>query len=416
MNVKEYVVSVAKAAKKGGSILAYASTEAKNKVLKTLAVLIEKEKNAILEANKKDMEAGKAKGLNAALLDRLLLNESRIEGMIDGIKTVISIDDPVGYMEEQKTLPNGLDVGRIRCPLGTIGFIYESRPNATVEAAILTLKSGNAIVLRGGSEAFNSNTVLVGLIRKALKENALPEDAVCFFDRTDRECVNHMLKLNEYIDLIIPRGREEFVKMVVDLSAIPVIRHDQGVCTIYIAKDAKKEMAEAIAVNSKAQRPGVCNASENIIFDADFPYIKDVLQALYDHNVEIRGCEKICRIFKNAKTASADEWSKEYLDLIIGAKVVSDTDEAIDFINTYGSHHSDAIITESYSLSRQFLKRVDSAAVYVNASTRFTDGGEFGLGAEIGIATSKLHARGPMGLKELTTIKWIIMGDGQVRG
>jgi glutamate-5-semialdehyde dehydrogenase len=415
MSIREYVENIAKATKKASRILASANPKIKNQVLESLIVLLEQNRDEIKKENEKDFKAGKDKGLNSALLDRLALNDKRIDAMIQGVKTIISLPDPVGMIDEQYTLENGLDVGKIRVPIGTIGIIYESRPNVTIDAAALCLKSGNASILRGGSEAFYSNTILVSLVRKALSQNSLPEDCVNFFDRTDRQCVNEMLKLPEYLDLIVPRGGSALIKMVSENSHIPVVKHDKGVCTLYVCSDAQKNNAMDIAVNAKTQRPGVCNAIENIIFDKDCDFIYDVLKALHDNQVEIRGDDKIQEIFADAKPASVEDWSTEYLDLIISAKVVEGIDEAISFINDFGSHHSDSILTADYLRARTFLKNVDSAAVYANASTRFTDGQEFGLGAEIGISTNKIHARGPMGLKELTTVKWIIQGEGQIR-
>ena len=415
-NLAEYVTGIAISAKKASEILAGTPTKQKNAVLSSLAILLEQQKTAILAENAKDLHAAQEKGVKPAFIDRLMLNEKRIDGMIESVKAVVALPDPVGYVDEQYTLENGLEIGKIHVPIGTIGIVYEARPNATIEAASLCLKSGNASILRGGSEAFHSNEILSSLIRKALKENGLPEDCVCTFSTTDRQCIFEMLKLSEYIDVVIPRGGEQFVKMVVENSKIPVIKHEKGVCTLYVSSDADKDKAAAIAVNGKVQRPGVCNALENIIFDKDCAFIVDILSALNKEGVEIRGDNSICSLFPPAKPAAEADWSTEYLDLIISAKIVNDVDEAISFINTYGSHHSDAILTNDYNKSRKFLKNVDSAAVYVNASTRFTDGFEFGLGAEIGISTNKIHARGPMGLKELTTLKWVIQGDGQIRG
>lgn len=415
MNISDYVRDIAKRAKESWYVLSNLTTDKKNDVLHSLAKLLKAEEGAIMYENNKDVQSGKEKGLSNALIDRLVLDEKRIQSMIDGVKTIINLKDPIGSVVEQYTLPNGLDIGKIRVPLGLIGIIYESRPNVTIDAAALCLKSGNSTILRGGSEAFHSNKILVNLIRQALTNNGLPADCVSFFDRTDRECVTEMLKLNEYIDLIVPRGGEGLIKLVCETSSIPVVKHDKGVCTLYVCDDAEKQKAIDIAVNAKVQRPGVCNAIENILFDENCDFIVDVLNALKDKGVEVRGDEKIVNLFKDAKPATDEDWSKEYLDLIISAKIVSGMNEAVDFITKNGSGHSDSILTTSYEKSRIFLKKIDSACVYVNASTRFTDGSCFGLGAEIGISTNKLHARGPMGLNDLTSVKWIIRGDGQIR-
>ncbi len=415
MSIKDYVISVAEKTKQASRILAKTDTKTKNNVLSTIADLLKSKTKEIKEANEIDVKAGKEKGLNDALIDRLILNDKRVESMIEGVNTIISLKDPVGLMDEQYTLENGLDIGKVRVPIGTIGIIYESRPNVTIDAAALCLKSGNGTILRGGSEAFHSNTILADIARQALKENGLPEDCISFFDRTDRECVHEMLKLPEYLDLVVPRGGSALIKMVVENSHVPVVKHDKGVCTLYVCNDADQDNAIDIAINAKTQRPGVCNAIENIIFEKDCSFIKELLSALAEKGVEIRGDGEILKVYPKANKATDQDWSEEYLDLIISAKVVEGIDEAIDFINTYGSHHSDSILTKNYFNARKFLKNVDSAAVYTNASTRFTDGQEFGLGAEIGISTNKIHARGPMGLKELTTVKWIIQGDGQIR-
>ena len=417
MELKEQVIRMARKAKQASQKLAKLSSTVKNEALLKMAQVLETHKDEILKLNQKDIVLAKAKGLSPALIDRLTLNEKRIKQMCDGLRQIAQLEDPVGKIESMWRRPNGLLIGRMRVPLGVIGIIYESRPNVTVDAAGLCLKAGNAVILRGGSEAINSNIALTDALSEAIQEVGLPGECIQLVRTTDRKAVGEMLKLNEYIDVIIPRGGESLIKMVTENSTIPVIKHYKGVCHVYVDEEADLKMAEKIAFNAKVQRPGVCNAMETLLVAEKIAdkFLPVVIRKLQEAGVEIRGDEKTCKISPNVKRATEEDWSTEYLDLILSVKVVSGIDEAIAHINRYGSHHSDAIVTNSYIKSRKFLREVDSAAVYVNASTRFTDGGEFGLGAEIGISTDKLHARGPMGVKELTTTKFIILGEGQIR-
>jgi len=417
MELKEQVIRMARKAKQASQKLAKLSSTVKNEALLKMAQVLETHKDKILKLNHKDIVLAKAKGLPLALIDRLTLNEKRIKQMCEGLRQIAQLEDPVGKIESMWRRPNGLLIGRMRVPLGVIGIIYESRPNVTVDAAGLCLKAGNAVILRGGSEAINSNIALTDALSEAIQEVGLPGECIQLVRTTDRKAVGEMLKLNEYIDVIIPRGGESLIKMVTENSTIPVIKHYKGVCHVYVDEEADLKMAEKIAFNAKVQRPGVCNAMETLLVAEKIAdkFLPVVIRKLQEAGVEIRGDEKTCKISPNVKRATEEDWSTEYLDLILSVKVVSGIDEAIIHINRYGSHHSDAIVTNSYIKSRKFLREVDSAAVYVNASTRFTDGGEFGLGAEIGISTDKLHARGPMGVKELTTTKFIILGEGQIR-
>jgi len=417
MELREEVLKIAKQAKEAAQKLANLSSTAKNEALLRMAENLEARKDEIQKKNRKDIILAEKKGLSRALIDRLTLNEKRITQMSDSLKEIAKLEDPVGRIESMWRRPNGLLIGRIRVPLGVIGIIYESRPNVTVDAAGLCLKAGNAVILRGGSEAINSNIALSDVLSEAIEEAGLPPGCAQLIKTTDRKAVEEMLKLDEYIDVIIPRGGESLIQMVTKNSTIPVIKHYKGVCHVYVDEEADLKMAEEIAFNAKVQRPGVCNAMETLLVNEKIAdkFLPKMIQRFKDAGVEIRGDEITCRIDPNVKKATEEDWSTEYLDLILSVKVVSGIDEAIAHINRYGSHHSDAIVTKSYSRSRKFLQEVDSAAVYVNASTRFTDGGEFGLGAEIGISTQKLHARGPMGTGELTTTKFIVLGEGQVR-
>ena len=414
MNVKE----IAKAAKEVSYKLIDISTEIKDRTLKKAAELIKEKQDLIEKENQKDLIAGEEKGLSKAMLDRLLLNEKRINGMIQVLHDVASLNDPVGEVIKMWKRPNGLKIGKMRVPLGVVGIIYESRPNVTVEAASLCIKSSNAVILKGGSEAINSNRVLVNILKEAAASEGFPEGAIQFIDTTDRSAVKEMLQLDEYIDVIIPRGGEGLIRFVAENARMAVIKHYKGVCHVFVDEFADLEKAWNICFNAKVQRPGVCNAMETMlvhsaIADAFLPTMIDMFKKV---KVELRGCEKTRSYDPDyIKPATEDEWYAEYLDLILAVKVVDSLDEAIDHINTYGSHHSDAIVTENYTNGMKFLNRVDSAAVYINASTRFTDGNVFGLGAEMGISTDKVHVRGPMGLEDLTIPKYIIFGDGQIR-
>ena len=417
MEIREYVLDMAKRAKDAYRVLASASSEVKNRALLFMAEAIEESADAIKEENAKDLEEGKRKGLSKALLDRLLLNDKRISAMAEGLREIAALPDPVGEVVKMWRRPNGLLVGKMRVPLGVVGIIYESRPNVTADAAGLCVKSGNAVLLRGGSEAINSNRVIVSILKEACSRAGLPEDVVCFLDTTDRAAVEVMLKLEDYIDLIVPRGGEGLIRFVAENSRIPVVYHYKGVCHTYVDKYADLEMARRICFNAKVQRPGVCNAMETMLVHEAVAgeFLPSMCEMFRDAGVEIRGCPRTRELVPWVKEATEEDWYEEYLDLILAVKVVGSLDEAIEHINTYGSHHSDAIVTENYERGMRFLREVDSAAVYINASTRFTDGYEFGLGAEMGISTQKLHVRGPMGLEDLTCCKYVVLGCGHIR-
>ena len=404
-------------AKEASYVLMNATTTEKNNALLKMAEVLLKSSEQILEANKKDLENAIEKGTPKAMLDRLALDESRINGMADGLKDVVSLPDPIGEVTEMWKRPNGLQIGKQRVPLGVIGIIYEARPNVTCDAAGLCLKSGNVVILRGGKEAINSNVAIVKALREGVKEFGLPEDVIQLVENTDREVATEMMKLNQYIDVLIPRGGAGLIQSVVQNATVPVIETGTGNCHVYVDCDADLEMAKNIVINAKTSRPSVCNAEEKLLVNEKIAkeFLPIIYKALKEKDVEVRGDKKVLEVLNEATEIQDDEWGREYLDYIIGVKIVKDVDEAINHINKYGTGHSEAIITNNYENSQKFLQRVDAAAVYVNASTRFTDGAEFGFGAEIGISTQKLHARGPMGLNELTTNKYIIYGNGQVR-
>ncbi|MDP4094852.1 MAG: glutamate-5-semialdehyde dehydrogenase [Bacillota bacterium] len=407
----------AESAKKASYKLANTSTIMKNQALMKIAELLIKKEKDIIAANEIDVGNAKGKGVSGALIDRLSLNPKRIAGMAEGLYQVASLPDPVGEVITMWKRPNELQIGQQRVPIGVIGIIYEARPNVTADAAGLCLKSGNAVILRGGSEAINSNKAIVAVIGEALKESGLPEGTVQLIEDTRRETVVEMMKLNKYIDVLIPRGGAGLIQTVVQNATVPVIETGTGNCHVYVDCDGDLEMGERIIVNAKTSRPAVCNAAETLLVDEKIAaeFLPKALKTLKDMNVEIRGCEKTRALFSDAKPATEEDWSTEYLDYILAVKVVGGIDEAIEHINKYGTRHSEAIITNDYNKARRFHQEVDAAAVYVNASTRFTDGFEFGFGAEIGISNQKLHARGPLGLKELTTTKYIIFGNGQIR-
>lgn len=404
-------------AKEASYVLMNATTTEKNNALLKMAEILLKSSKEILEANKKDLENAIEKGTPKAMLDRLALDESRIQGMADGLKDVVSLPDPIGEVTRMWKRPNGLQIGKQRVPLGVIGIIYEARPNVTCDAAGLCLKSGNVVILRGGKEAINSNIAIVKALREGVKEAGLLEDVIQLVENTDREVATEMMRLNQYIDVLIPRGGAGLIQSVVQNATVPVIETGTGNCHVYVDCDADLEMAKNIVINAKTSRPSVCNAEEKLLVNEKIAkeFLPMMFEALKEKEVEVRGDKKVLDIINGAIEIQDDEWGKEYLDYIIGVKIVKDVDEAINHINKYGTGHSEAIITNSYENSQKFLQRVDAAAVYVNASTRFTDGSEFGFGAEIGISTQKLHARGPMGLNELTTNKYIIYGNGQIR-
>jgi glutamate-5-semialdehyde dehydrogenase len=411
-----------KAAKAASKKLAYLNTAVKNKALLAIAdALIAKEKN-ILSANSKDYAEGEKAGMSAAMLDRLLLNAERIKGMAADVRTVVALPDPVGEIFEMRTLSNGLQVGKKRVPLGVIGAIYESRPNVTVDISVLCLKSGNAVILRGGKESINSNTALAKTIQNAAYKAGITEGAVQLVESTDRALVGQMLKMRDTIDLVIPRGGSDLINYVAQNAAMPVVTGGVGVCHTYIDRTANLDKAVAIAYNAKVQRPTVCNALDSLLVHVDVAerLLPMVAREWNKAGVEMRCDGRALKILKSlsstkAVAAAQQDWGREFLALVAAVKVVDSLDEALQHIEHYGSGHSEAIVTEDYSAAMRFLNEVDAACVYVNASTRFTDGGQFGLGAEVGISTQKFHARGPMGLKELTTYKWIIFGSGQVR-
>jgi len=417
MSIREEVLKQAKLAKEASLKTATVSTEVKNKALFNIAEGLINRTEDILKANEKDIKKAKEEDLSKAFLDRLSLNEKRIKGIADGLKEVAKLDDPIGDILEMKRRPNGLQIGKMRVPLGVIGIIYEARPNVTVDAAALCLKSGNTVILRGGSNAFNSNQILTEIIQENVEKAGMPAGTVQLIQTTDRAGVKEMLTLNDYLDLLIPRGGAELINRVVNESKIPVIQTGVGNCHIFVDESADIKRAAEIIVNAKTSRPAVCNAAESLLVHRNKAeeFIPKVAKVLSEHNVEIRGDETAVRIENSIKKADDSDWGTEYLDYIISLKVVDSVDHAIEHINKYGTKHSEAIVTENYTNAQQFLNEVDAAAVYVNASTRFTDGNQFGLGAEIGISTQKMHARGPMGLNELTSTKFVIYGQGQIR-
>jgi len=407
---------IGKKARKAARSLALLDTDAKNRALELIAENLVKNGERIISENAKDIRQGEENNLDEAMLDRLRLDNARIRDMADGVKHIVSLADPVGRVYGETVRPNGLKVHRVRIPIGVIGIIYESRPNVTADAAALCLKSGNGVILRGGKEAFHSNRAIASVIAEALEQADVNRDAVQFVETTDRALVLEMLKMSRYIDVIIPRGGNALIKFVSENTTIPVIKHDAGVCSVYIDEDADFQQACAIAVNSKVQRPGVCNAAETLlVHSAWVDNLALLLEKMVEQGVEIRACEKTRAVFPQAAAATEDDWYAEYLSLVISVKVVDSMEEAMDHIETYGSHHTEAIVTPSEERAGRFVKAVDSSAVIVNASTRFNDGGQFGLGAEMGISTQKLHCRGPMGLEELTTYKYVAVGDGQIR-
>jgi glutamate-5-semialdehyde dehydrogenase len=405
------------AAKKAARPLARASSDLKNAALVRMAEEIEANRESIQTENERDIQAGRDNGLTAALLDRLALTDDRIAAMADGLRQIAALPDPVGEVTGMSTRPNGLRIGRVRVPLGVIGIIYESRPNVTADAAALCLKSGNATVLRGGSEAIHSNIAIARVLQAAAKEAGLPNGAIEFLGTTDRDAVTALLKHDDLIDVIVPRGGKGLIRYVVETSTIPVIRHEDGICHTYVDTAADMDMAQEIAFNAKVHRPSVCNAMETLLVHSDVAndFLPAMCARFVEAGVELRGCEVTRVIAPNVSPASEEDWDTEYLELILSIRVVDSYDEAVDHIEDHGSHHSDTVVTDDYRTAQRFLADVDSSSVFVNASTRFADGYEYGLGAEIGISTQKLHARGPMGLEELTTYKFIVYGDGQVR-
>ena len=417
MTMKQELEQKGAQAKKAARQLAFLASGIKNQALYAMAESLEKKMADILLANARDMEAARKQGLSNALLDRLLLTEARIAGMADGLRQTAALPDPIGEVPGMWKRPNGLEIGKIRVPLGVIGIIYEARPNVTADAVGLCLKAGNAVILRGGSEAILSNIAIVRILAEAAEAAGIPSGAVNLIEITDRAAVDHMLKMNRYLDVIIPRGGAGLIRTVVENSSVPVIETGSGVCHTYVDATADLSMAQAIAFNAKVSRPGVCNSMETLLVHEAVAasFLPAMLERYRAAGVELRGCEETRRYHPAVLQATEEDWSTEYHDLILSVKVVSSIDEAIDHIDQYSTRHSEAIVTSDYFNARRFQREVDAAAVYVNASTRFTDGCEFGFGAEIGISTQKLHARGPMGLPELTSIKYIIFGDGQIR-
>ena len=417
MTIKDYMHSLGREAKNASRLIAKANTGTKNQALAAIAGNLLENRQGILDANQLDLEAGRKNGLESALLDRLELTPSRFDTMIEGLEQVASLPDPVGEICDMKFLPSGIQVGKMRVPLGVIGIIYESRPNVTIEAASLCLKSGNACILRGGSEAIQSNQAIAESIKKGLGSSGLPESLVQVVNTTDRAAVGELITMPEYVDVIVPRGGKGLIERVSSEARVPVIKHLHGVCHVYIDNDANEEKALKIALNAKTQRYGTCNTMETLLVSADIAQsILPKLASLYEEKgVELRGCLETCAILPSANKASEEDWDAEYLAPILSIKVVKDINDAISHINHYGSAHTDAIVTENYTKSRQFITEVDSSSVMVNASTRFADGFEYGLGAEIGISTDKIHARGPVGLEGLTSQKFVVLGDGHIR-
>ncbi len=417
MSIESTIVDIAKSARAVCSPMARCESEKKNAALHNIAAQLLLDAALIKAENEKDLDLAGKNGLSDAMIDRLRVTDQTITDMSNGVLEIAAQEDPVGTREGSRIRPNGLEVSRMRIPLGVIGIIYESRPNVTIDAAALCLKAGNAVILRGGSEAFNSNQALAAVISTALKQSGLPEKAVQIVPVRDREAVHVLLKQEEYVDLIIPRGGEGLIRFVVENSKIPVLKHYKGVCHVFVDASADLAMAEAICFNSKVQRPGVCNAMETLLVHAGTAaaFLPNMARRFFAAGVEIRGCEKTRSLVPEAKAATEEDWHAEYLDLTLAVKVVDSMEAAIAHMETYGSKHTEAIVTTDYERSRRFLREVDSSVVLVNASTRFNDGGQLGLGAEMGISTSKLHAFGPMGVKELTTTKFVVCGNGQIR-
>jgi len=417
MDIKAYMQQLGEQAKQAGREISKAETAQKNQALLEIAAQLELQSEFLIAENKKDLHTGKENGLEAALLDRLDLSLPRIAAMIEGLKQIANLPDPVGQISHLNYRPSGIQVGQMRVPLGVIGIIYESRPNVTIDAAALCLKSGNACILRGGSEAIHSNQAIASCIAKGLEIAGLPKEAVQVVETTDREAVGELITLKDYVDVIVPRGGKGLIERISQQATIAVIKHLDGICHVYIDGKADLEKAVAIALNSKTHRYGVCNAMETLLVaESIAPQVLPLLAEKYQaQSVELRGCLKTCSLIPNCNKATEEDWQTEYLAPVLSIKIVADVDAAIEHINQYSSGHTESIVSEDYSLTRRFLREVDSSSVMVNASTRFADGFEYGLGAEIGISTDKLHARGPVGLEGLTTLKYIVLGDGQIR-
>ena len=417
MDIKAYMQSVGIAAREASRDLARASRDSKNHALKAIAKQLDANRSAVLAANKADMDNGRSNGLNDALLDRLELNDGRVDAMIEGLHQVAELPDPVGKLTDLGTRPSGIKLAKMRVPLGVIGIIYESRPNVTIDAASLCLKSGNATILRGGSEAIESNQAIADCIRRGLADAGLPETAVQVINTTDRAAVGELITMTEHVDVIVPRGGKGLIERISADARVPVIKHLDGNCHLYIDDYADIDKAVAIAVNAKTHRYGVCNAMESLLVaESIAPQVLPLIAEIYaEKSVEMRGCASSCKILTSISAASESDWSEEYLAPVVAIKVVSGLDEAIEHINNFSSKHTESIITEDSDRGQRFIAEVDSSSVMINASTRFADGFEYGLGAEIGISTDKIHARGPVGLEGLTSQKWVVFGDGQIR-
>jgi glutamate-5-semialdehyde dehydrogenase len=417
MDPRDLVTARARAAREGARTLALCTTRMKNDALAQMARGLEEKAAALIDANRHDVERARADGHPRAFLDRLTLTEGRIEEMAGGLRQIAALPDPVGSVVETWRRPSGLEIARVRVPLGVIGFIYESRPNVTADAVGLCLKSGNAVILRGGSEAIESNAMIAAVLAKAAEKAGVPPDAVQFIDTTDRAAVAAMLELSDLLDLVIPRGGQEFVRWVAEHSRVPVLKHDRGLVHVFVDADADLEMAKAIVVNAKAQRPSVCNALETLLVHRDIAphFLPAAAARLADAGVELRGCPRTQALVPGTRAATEQDWDEEYLDLVLAVRVVDDLDQALAHIHRHGSGLAEAIVTNTLSHARRFTREVDAAAVLVNASTRLVDGGQFGMGAEMGISTSRVHARGPVGVQELTTTKYVVQGDGQLR-
>ena len=417
-SIEQYMQTVGQQARQASRVLSSASTQTKNNALSAIYTALQDREAAILAANQLDMHKGQQNHLDSALLDRLALTPARFKDMLHGLKDVMNLVDPIGEITDLAYRPSGIQLGKMRVPLGVVGMIYESRPNVTLEAASLALKSGNAIILRGGSEALASNSAIAEAIQHGLKVSGLPENSVQVINTTDRAAVGHLITMAEYVDVIVPRGGKSLIERVSNEARIPVIKHLDGNCHVFVEAQADLQKALPIALNAKTHRYGVCNAMETLLVDEKIAedFLPSMAELYAEKQVELRGCSETQRIVgASVKPASEEDWYTEYLGPILAIKVVSGINEAIEHINKYGSHHTDVIITENFSLARQFLAQVDSSSVMINASSRFADGFEYGLGAEIGISTDKIHARGPVGLEGLTSQKWIVFGDGQIR-
>jgi len=417
MDIKQYMQNLGQEARNASRAMAKADTNTKNQALNFIAAAIRREKSALIAANQQDLTAAKANGLDSAMLDRLTLNEKSIATMAEGLEQIANLPDPIGEMTDFKYRPSGIQIGKMRVPLGVIGIIYEARPNVTVDAAGLCIKSGNACILRGGSEAIHCNQALAKLVHEGLEKAGLPASAVLVVETTDRAAVGELITMKQYVDVIVPRGGKGLIERISNEARIPVIKHLDGNCHVYVDDDADFDKAIRILENSKTQRLGTCNTAESLLVARSIA--KEILpklaEMLISKGIEIRGCAETCALIKEAKPATEEDYYTEYLAAIISCKVVGSLDEAITHINQHSSQHTEAIVTENYTKARRFLREVDSSSVMVNASTRFADGFEYGLGAEIGISTDKLHARGPVGLEGLTSLKYIVLGDGQVR-